>query len=59
MKNAQVKMMLSAPLHPAEVFGEVKRTASGSVAIGVVIMTLFYISAILKSIGISFQADRS
>ena len=54
MKNAQVKMMLSAPLHPAEVFGEVKRTASGSVAIGVVIMTLFYISAILKSISSGF-----
>lgn len=54
LKNASVREMLSAPLHPAAVFGDVKNKRHGSVVIGIFIMVIFYVSAILKSTGSGF-----
>lgn len=54
LKNAAVREMLSAPLHPAAVFGDVKSKRHGSVIIGIFIMGAFYVSTIMKSTGSSF-----
>ncbi len=54
IKNAAVREMLYSPLHPAQVFGEVKAKKKGSVILGIIIMVLFYVSAITKSTASAF-----
>ena len=59
IRSEAVKQMLSAPFHPAVVFDDVKRKKGGSVFLGVIIMLVFYISAIIKSTKSGFLFQNS
>lgn len=54
VKNEKLKLMLSAPMHPALVFGEVKTKGMGSVILGTVIIALYYATSVLKETASGF-----
>lgn len=54
IKNGDLKSVLSAPMHPAIVFGDIKRGKCGSVIAGTAVMAAFYITTILKTTSSGF-----
>ncbi len=49
IKNNKLKLMLSAPVHPVYVFGEIKTKSMGSWLFGTVTITLYYVTSVLKA----------
>lgn len=54
IKNQKLKVSLSAMVHPFDAFTAVKYKQQGSWLIAVIIVLLFYVSTVLKSVGSSF-----
>ena len=54
IKNNEIKSVIRAPMHPAVVFGDIKRGKCGSVIAGTVVMAAFYITMILKTTSSGF-----
>ena len=58
IKNEKVKLALSTPIHPFNVFDEVKYKAKGSVIIALVIMFLYFFSKVLEATASGFLFTR-
>ncbi len=54
IRNERLKLMLSAPMHPAHVFGEVKAKGKGSVLLGTAVIALYYVTSVLKETASGF-----
>ena len=54
VKNEKLKLMLSSPMHPALIFGQVKANGKGAVALGTVVIALYYVTTILKETASGF-----
>ena len=54
IKNNEIKSVIRAPMHPAVVFGDIKRGKCGSVIAGTAVMAAFYITTILKTTSSGF-----
>lgn len=54
VKNGKLKLMLSSPMHPALIFGQVKANGKGSVALGTVVIALYYVTTVLKETASGF-----
>ncbi|MBE6727836.1 MAG: hypothetical protein E7562_04220 [Ruminococcaceae bacterium] len=50
IKNKQVKLMLKTLIHPALTFEEIKEKKQGSVTISLVLIALFYVTAVIQVI---------
>lgn len=53
-KNENICNIFEAMVHPFTVFGKVKEKGNGSVVVGTVVIAVFYITSILKSIESGF-----
>lgn len=54
VKNEKLKLMLSSPMHPALIFGQVKANGKGAVALGTVVIALYYVTTVLKETASGF-----
>ncbi len=58
VKNKELKLMLSTPLHPVQAFADIKEKKMGSVKLSVILVLLFYVTAVVEVIygGFMFTA---